>query len=306
MAGGTRLWTSLVLAAGLAQACQPETVIEACSYRGYATYSETIVRACDARLATGGLTTQQLAAIHYQRGLQYSGLRQYDRAIADLSQVIRLVADSVDAYSVRAQVHVNAGNLDNAVADYDQVIRLKPDSDSYTARARVLSAKGAYARAIADLDEVIRRGPPEGWLFVARADAWAGAGRFDRAIADYDEAVRHGVSRTVRCWPYAVTGRLDEALALCNEALAKFPWGSQEYLRTARGIIHLKAHRLDDAITDFDAALDREPHLARALYGRGMARQRKGQRDEAKADIAAAVAIQPDIAREMSRYGVRP
>jgi hypothetical protein len=47
------------------------------------------------------------------------------------------------------------------------------------------------------------------------------------------------------------------------------------------------------------------PRFASALYGRGLARQMKGNRAEADADIAAAKAIRPDVAERFAGYGAK-
>ena len=44
----------------------------------------------------------------------------------------------------------------------------------------------------------------------------------------------------------------------------------------------------------------------RALYGRGLAKIRKGDRNGAATDINAAKAIRSDIAEEFGRYGLKP
>ena len=46
------------------------------------------------------------------------------------------------------------------------------------------------------------------------------------------------------------------------------------------------------------------PTLVSALYGRGLAKVKKGERASGDADINAAKAIKPDIAKELERYGV--
>jgi len=49
---------------------------------------------------------------------------------------------------------------------------------------------------------------------------------------------------------------------------------------------------------------DGNPKFAGALYGRGLAKQKKGDAT-ADADIAAAKAIQSDIAEKLARYGLK-
>ena len=73
---------------------------------------------------------------------------------------------------------------------------------------------------------------------------------------------------------------------------------------TNRGLVYLKLGRLDEAIADFVAALSIDPKLAFALYGRGLARQKKGDQAGGEADIAAARALKSTIADELAKYGV--
>jgi len=45
--------------------------------------------------------------------------------------------------------------------------------------------------------------------------------------------------------------------------------------------------------------------LASSLYGRGLAKLKKGDRVGAHADMAAAKAINTNIAQELARYGIK-
>ena len=72
-----------------------------------------------------------------------------------------------------------------------------------------------------------------------------------------------------------------------------------------RGFAYLKVGRLDEAIADYDAALKLNPKLASSLYGRSMAKRKKGDATGGDADMAAAKAIQADIAEKMAIYGIR-
>jgi hypothetical protein len=61
----------------------------------------------------------------------------------------------------------------------------------------------------------------------------------------------------------------------------------------------------DAAIADYTAALKIEPKMPTALYGRGLAQLKKGNAGVGNADMAAANAVNPKIADEFSRYGVK-
>ena len=71
-----------------------------------------------------------------------------------------------------------------------------------------------------------------------------------------------------------------------------------------RGFVYLKLGQSENAIKDYDAALKLDPKLAGSLYGRGIAKARKGDRNGGSTDMEAAKAIKADIAEEFTRYGV--
>jgi tetratricopeptide (TPR) repeat protein len=96
---------------------------------------------------------------------------------------------------------------------------------------------------------------------------------------------------------------LQAALADCHEALRRRP--DDPNFLDSRGLAYLKSGRFDDAIVDYNAALLKDAKLAGALYGRGIAKTRKGDRIGGAADIDAATAINPGIAEEFAHYGLR-
>lgn len=73
----------------------------------------------------------------------------------------------------------------------------------------------------------------------------------------------------------------------------------------SRGFVYLRLNRLDDAIADYDAGLKINPRTAASLYGRGIAKLRKGDTAAGQADIVAAKAAKAEIAEEFAKYGVK-
>jgi tetratricopeptide (TPR) repeat protein len=87
-----------------------------------------------------------------------------------------------------------------------------------------------------------------------------------------------------------ITGQqLQQALSDCSESLRIRPIDAETL--DSRGFLYLKLDRLDDAIVDFNAALEINSKLASSIYGRGLAKLKKGDRAAADADMAAAKAI---------------
>ena len=89
----------------------------------------------------------------------------------------------------------------------------------------------------------------------------------------------------------------------CDKAIRAGAHTASTY--DSRALAHLKAGRPDAAIADYDAALRIDPKLANALYGRGLAKLRRGKTSSGEEDITAAKALRIDIAEEFARYGVQ-
>jgi tetratricopeptide (TPR) repeat protein len=99
---------------------------------------------------------------YVDRGRTYRGQKDYDRAIADYAEAIRLDPRWAAAYFNRANAYKARKDYDRAVADYGDAIRLDPnDPDAFFNRANAYKAQQRYAVAVRDLQEVIRLDPKD-------------------------------------------------------------------------------------------------------------------------------------------------
>jgi tetratricopeptide (TPR) repeat protein len=229
------------------------------------------IEGCSAVIKAGREKGEKLAEAFNIRGIGYRLKGEYDRAIQDYNQAIRTNAKFATAYNNRAIAYDTKGDYDRAIADYEQAIKLKPSAETYFNRGNAHLGKSHYDHAIDDYNQAIKLKPDF-------------AAAFDN-----------------RCWARAVVGILKPALADCNQALRLMP--NNPATLDSRGFVFLKMTNFDAAVSDYDAALRSDPKLAFALYGRGLARLRNYD-PSGEADVAAAKAIQADIAEEYARYGM--
>jgi tetratricopeptide (TPR) repeat protein len=210
---------------------------------------------------------------YYQRGYEYHSDGQYQRAINELSEAIRLKPNFANALHSRGLAYKNLGDYDRAIFDYDRAIKLQPNvSVYYYNRGNAYYFKNEFDRAIADFSESIRLSPNASAL-INRGRCHYAVTRFREAIADYDEALK-----------------LDprSELAYFNRATAR--QRLQEY---------------GPAIADYDAALAISKS-AIALFGRGVAKRHNGDIVGGDADIAAANTLDSDIVQLMATLKIIP
>ena len=87
------------------------------------------IAGCTTIITSGRESNENLAIAYYNRGLAYNSKGQYDRAIQDYDQAIRLKPDFALAYGNRGFSYLKKGSLrdlDQAIADSQQALRLDP------------------------------------------------------------------------------------------------------------------------------------------------------------------------------------
>ena len=138
------------------------------------------------------------------------------------------------AYVVRGWAWTEIGEYEQALADLDEALRLNPKSDmAYNNRGWAWIKQQEYDRAIVDLDQALRLNPQLSLAYVNRSNAWFRKGERDKAVVDCDQALRltpknadlYVYRSHLRC----TGGEYAKAIADCNEALALNPQCTEAY-----------------------------------------------------------------------------
>lgn len=237
-----------------------------------------------------------------RRGSAFAAKHDFPHALEDLTKAVELAPSEPRYLFERARLRAGNRQPALAMADLDQALKLKPDlPDALILRAQLRLGEHDQAGAAADVaaaSQLTARQAQEHLMF---GDLDRQAGRPDAAVSEYaawidahpDDA-RMALALLGRCQARVQLGQaLDKAVDDCNRSFRLAPTGGA--LET-RALAHFKSGAYDDAIRDCDAVLAKAPKQPLALYLRGAAELKKGLDQEGKADQAAAVAQQPNVA----------
>jgi len=118
----------------------------------------------------------------------------YDGDIVYYTQSIQIDPNNANAYHNRGFAYYNKGNYDLAVADYTQALRINPNnpnnSFTYNNRGASYNNKGEYDLAIVDLDQSIQLNQNVANPYRHRAFAYMKKGNYLQARADVNKSLQ--------------------------------------------------------------------------------------------------------------------
>ena len=95
-------------------------------------------------------------------------------------------------------IYKNKGDWDSAIREFNEAIRLNPNySIAYNERGNTYYCKGEWELAIADFNEVIRLNPNNANDYNTRGVSYYYIGEWELANADFTEAIRLDPNNTV-------------------------------------------------------------------------------------------------------------
>ena len=144
------------------------------------------------------------------------------------------------AYVSRSGEYANRGDWNRAVADMNEAVRLDPNCVStYMERAGLYQKKGDHTIAIADFTEAIRLDRNNYVGYLRRGVAREEHGDLDAAVSDFTAVIRlNRYTPTAGYWHRAGVqlkkGKLDAAMADVNAAIQSDPNCAEAYQCRAR------------------------------------------------------------------------
>ncbi|HEV3006363.1 MAG TPA: tetratricopeptide repeat protein [Pirellulales bacterium] len=159
------------------------------------------------------------------RGISWFSLREYDNAIKDFSEAIKLEPGNSNFFTLRGNAYDQKHLYDAALADFTEAIRLDPTNlAAYNDRGCTLTNKGEYQQAEAQFNEVLRMAPDNALAYANRGTLWCFRDDLEKALADLNRSIeidpKDNLAFVNRGRAYMKRGDYPEAMADYDQAIA--------------------------------------------------------------------------------------
>lgn len=247
----------------------------------------TMIYACDTIEEKMAFLDAGIETFPYDIGLlkeRASWLRFADDrgAIRDITEVIRIAPNDVEAYLERSEYYTSMEEYDLALADANKAINIAPsNADCYHRRADVFFYMGNFDAAMEDYDKATSLNPKNASFFQDK-------GRL------FDRLARREVYSSVMSYSVALNW-YNLAIYNYTEAIMLDP-NSVTY--ACRGELHMVFLKWQDAIQDFTKVIKLEPDrydIAKIYVKRGNAKYKMNNTDGAKLDYQEALNLDPSL-----------
>lgn len=172
-------------------------------------------------------------------------------------------------------------------------------AEKYFARGITRDGLGSFDEALSDFSEVIKLTPKDPLAYNYRGLVYYHKQEFDKALADYDQAIMLDPKLEVAWYNkgtlYLFTKENTKAVECFDEAIRIKPqMGS--YSMRGQALTELKKY--DEAIIDFNKAIDMDPRNGYLYSARGTAKYYKGDKSGACEDFGLAVKNGDDFSQQ--------
>lgn len=193
------LAAGLLLLAGAAQAATDDA--KTCTRDS----GEVAIDACSRAISSKHYSGHVLARLYLSRGAERRIKSDYDAALVDFAEAIKIDKKYADAYFNRCSIYNFKKSYDSAITECSQAIKLGPSaeatvagdserlskdlalSDYYSERGFAYFSKDDHLHALPDLDNAIRLNPHNGRALKTRGLTYEAKGD-SRAQADLASA----------------------------------------------------------------------------------------------------------------------
>jgi len=250
------------------------------------------------------------ARIYTNLGSARYALGQYDQAVAAFDRALALDAGLAEAYSNRARANLMLGKYEQVLRDCMQAIRLDNlNKFTFNYRGMAYTHLGDWQKALSDFNRVLDLDDRFADAYLNRGLIYNAYGQFENARKDFERYHLLGDRNNFELWLGWGTSLLglsqwDDAIQRLTQAvLYEHPKLAAAYARRGYAYLQLQdSSYYDEARSDLNAAIQRDPAMLEAYDNLGLLEIRLNRPDAAVSHYLKALEQAPE--RYTTRYNL--
>jgi tetratricopeptide (TPR) repeat protein len=243
-------------------------------------------------------TNPDVSAAYLYRGVAYAKVKRNEVALRDLDKAIEIDNTNYKAYYNRGVIFTEKGDLIKAIDNLTEAILRNPsDPDCYCARSIVYRKREDYDRSLQDSSKSLQIKPDCIEAYHSLALTYQAMKKYDKALENINIAIKIAPKLPLlyinRGAIYSNMGVHEEAIININEAIKLGADDCQAYKCFANIYIDMK--KWDEAISYLTKAIasNKNDYEAYHLRGRCSIKKTKEQLNYALADLNEAIKLEP-------------
>ncbi len=236
-------------------------------------------------------------ASHYALGRTYYNLSENQSALAEFRRAIEIDSLYIDAYLEAAYILIEVHETGEAASLLNTARAINEENLGIYNLLIIVNIQNENWDAVRENVETgLRIAPDDPFFYKSRAIANLEQNRFEEALDDIETVIscfrRGNYGSTTYHDPVSL-----EETANALRTFVTLPANSSEYF-LQRGLYLIYSDRFEAAIEDFTQALSIDSKTVYALYHRGIARARIGDKEGAVQDIEAFLLVCPEESQD--------
>jgi tetratricopeptide (TPR) repeat protein len=258
------------------------------------------------------------ADIYYNRAVAYFQDNRINEARLDCDKTIGMKPDWSDPYVMRSQLKLTDMDLDGSCSDAKRALDIlkQPFNDTllfycnnrgyntYIILGSEFEQKQLFESAAKAYGKALEAKPDSAEVYVSRGAMYQNLKQYDKAKADYTMAEQKGVKTDLLYYNWGLMSLQQEDYAKAkycfDKVLVKQPLPNVYF---QRGYCSKKMGKMDDALADFNKAIQLDSAQYAAFAHRAFIHYGKKQYKEGKADAMASLNVFPDYAYGLLMLG---
>lgn len=221
------------------------------------------------------------------RATAFDNAFKYDEAISDFNEILKDDKRNVQALSGRGAANLKKGEKYRALDDYSEIVKLSGSAEAYYMRGMAFHGVNDFDKAINDYSKAIGLKAGFTEAYGARADSYAMLKNYDAAINDYTTAIASDMNNARfynnRGQLFALQNDYKRAYNDHDHAIQLDGTQGLYFLNRARDQYNLSEH--EACISDCAEAMDKGYPNSEPLYYKGKSHLALGNNGVAKADL---------------------